>query len=64
MKAAKISPKFFNIYFIVIHNEDERKVVFSEYLFDANHYAKFFAHKWANNKQIRLKLPDFIASPA
>lgn len=68
MKVANISPKYFNIYFVVIYNEDERKVVSNEHLFDANYCAicggvfifYFFAHKWANNKQIRLKLHDFF----
>lgn len=72
MKVAKISTKYFYIYFIVIYNEGERKVISNERLFDANHgaiwgWGRGFAPKWANNKQIRLKLGFvclFLAPPA
>lgn len=36
MKVAKISTKYLYIYFIVIYNEGERKVISNECLFDAN----------------------------
>lgn len=57
---AKISPKYFNIYFVVIYNEDERIVVSNKHLFDANHCAVcggvffifyFFVHKWAKKSR-------------
>lgn len=39
MKVGKISTKYFFIYFIVIYNEGEIKVICNEHLFDANHSA-------------------------
>lgn len=60
MKAAKISLKYFRIYFIVINNEGKREVVFGEHWpVPSNHWGKFFARNWASDKQTSLKRQDF-----